>query len=67
MTKEKEKKEKGSRRKPVVNLMLIDPYLKQETFVLFKSTKKWEQKNDEVRQDEIKNSIIYSTEGSDGV
>ena len=67
MTKEKEKKEKGSRRKPVVNLMLIDPYLKQETFVLFKSTKKWEQKNDEVRQDEIKNSIIYSTKGSDGV
>jgi len=50
----------------VVNLMLIDPYFNNESFVLFKSTNSWDKDWTKLKADEIKNSIIYSTKGSTG-
>lgn len=46
--------------------MLIDPYFKNEQFVLFKSSNQWDKDVLSLQPDEIKNSIIYSTKGSTG-
>lgn len=56
----------NKRQQMVVNLMLIDPYFKNESFVLFKSTNSWDKEWNKLKPDEIKNTIIYSTKGTTG-
>ena len=46
--------------------MLIDPYFKKEAFVLFQSSNNWDKKIQDLKPDEIKNCIIYSTKGQTG-
>ena len=57
--------------KLVINLMLVDPYLKNQGFMLFQSPhgfdRSFDKNNrDPLIKDEIKNSIIYSTKGISG-